>query len=797
MAHSKELLKFNTSFLEFFANQSEEYILILNETLHIVFINDEAKRNLLPESTITIGQCFNQLCQQNKLEAGLCNFVKEYASLSEDSNISKFYQYKSLTWEINELTENNQRYFLIQTNNKKQLGKENTIHNLEVLIENMPCNVYWMDKNCLMVGCNQNVLNMLNLSREEFKGKSYEELAVLCHWPEGLAEKLKNDDLKVIKSGRAIYGIEDPPIPGTKNQVFNFLTSRVPLFDKNGIISGVAGISTDISDLLQEKEKTEVANKAKTEFLENMRHDIRTPLTGIVGFADLLKMESDNPLIKEYSENLVASSHALRDLLDEVLEAIQVSTGEIPKLKKKFNLEDTLNHVIKLNRSKAAQKKIALSLRFDEHIPYCVIGDKVRIHRIALELIANALNFTDSGHVTLSVILAKRHQRELIIKLVVEDSGIGIPKDKQQEIYIQFKRLTPSYQGIYKGVGLGLSVAKQFIDELDGEIYVESESGKGSRFTCVIPLQEPLLDDDLGIHEEIEEIQDSTHEQTQSQEIKAIFQNNPGHMHQVLVVEDNPIAQIVAKSILSKLNCTTDIADTGKNAIEYWKKHHYDLIFMDIGLPDMDGYEITHLIRVHELTKKIHTPIIALTAHAGDENKKRCIDAGMNAVLTKPLTTKNCADIIEAFMPGNAQLSTHKNSSKKNSDVHEQNQSLFDLSPFPILDFEEGIKATGNKMILEKMLAFMLEDTLPKDRQLIQEAHTNLDWDKTQHLAHKIKGGAVYVGTVRLKMACQFIERYYKSGQRVQLESLYQQVLTVIDQTCQEIGDFLQQKNNN
>lgn len=797
MAHSKELFKFNTSFLEFFANQSEEYILILNETLHIVFINDEAKRNLLPESTITIGQCFNQLCQQNKLEAGLCNFVKEYASLSEDSNISKFYQYKSLTWEINELTENNQRYFLIQTNNKKQLGEENTIHNLEALIENMPCNVYWMDKNCLMVGCNQNVLNMLNLSREEFKGKSYEELAVLCHWPEGLAEKLKNDDLKVIKSGRAIYGIEDPPIPGTKNQVFNFLTSRVPLFDKNGIISGVAGISTDISDLLQEKEKAEVANKAKTEFLENMRHDIRTPLTGIVGFADLLKIESDNPLIKEYSENLVASSHALRDLLDEVLEAIQVSSGEIPKLKKKFNLEHTLNHVIKLNRAKAAQKKIALNLKFDEHIPHCVIGDKVRIHRVALELIANALNFTDSGYVTLSVILAKRHQRELIIKLVVEDSGIGIPKDKQQEIYIQFKRLTPSYQGIYKGVGLGLSVAKQFIDELGGEIYVESESGKGSRFTCVIPLQETLLDDNLGINEEIEELQDSTYEQTHSQQIKPVFQNNPGHMHKVLVVEDNPIAQIVAKSILSKLNCTTDIAETGKNAIEYWKNHHYDLIFMDIGLPDMDGYEITHLIRVHELTKKIHTPIIALTAHAGDENKKRCIDAGMNAVLTKPLTAKNCTDIIEAFIPGNAQQSTHKNSSKKNSDVHEQNQSLFDLSPFPILDLEEGIKATGNKMILEEMLTFMLEDTLPKDRQLIQEAHTNLDWDKTQQLAHKIKGGAVYVGTVQLKMACQYIERYYKSGQRAQLESLYQQVLTVIDQTCKEIGDFLQQKNNN
>lgn len=136
-----------------------------------------------------------------------------------------------------------------------------------------------------------------------------------------------------------------------------------------------------------------------------------------------------------------------------------------------------------------------MELYFDEANPRYLIGDKIRIHRITLELIANALNFTNQGHVKLSALLAKRNEREVILKLIVEDTGIGIPKDKQHEIYVQFKRLTPSYQGIYKGVGLGLSVVKQFIDELDGEIYVESENREGSRFTCVIPLQEALLEE--------------------------------------------------------------------------------------------------------------------------------------------------------------------------------------------------------------------------------------------------------------------------------------------------------------
>ncbi|KTD49814.1 response regulator [Legionella quateirensis] len=683
-------------------------------------------------------------------------------------------------------------------NKNKNEELDELIFKLKSMIDALPGDVYWKDIDGVWSGLNQHCAE--SLKRMGFISEANESYVVgktdYDLFNKETADEYRKNDLEVMKHRIEITREEATQLPN--GEIVTLLSKKRPFLDKNNNLIGIIGNSIDISDrkkmeteLKVAMEKSEAASQAKTEFLENMRHDIRTPLTGIVGFADLLKMESDNPLIKEYSENLVASSHALLDLLDEVLEAIRVSSGEIPKLKKKFNLEHTLNHVIDLNRAKAAQKKLALSLKFDKHIPRYVIGDKVRLHRVALELVANALNFTDSGHVTFSAVLAKRHQRELVVKLIIEDSGIGIPKDKQQEIYVQFKRLTPSYKGIYKGAGLGLAVVKQFIDELSGEIYVESESRKGSRFTCVIPLQEPLLDDDLGINEELEELLDSPYEKTYAQEIKPVFQDKSGHLHHILVVEDNPIAQIVAKSILSKLKCSADIAESGKKALDAWKNHHYDLIFMDIGLPDMDGYEVTHLIRVHELTKKTHTPIIALTAHAGDENKKRCIDAGMNAVLAKPLTAVNCSDIIDAFIPGKSQESADKNALIKFSELPEQNEALFDLSPFPILSVEEGIKTSGNKTTLEQMLAFMVQDSLLNDMQLIKEAHANLDWDKTQQLAHKIKGGAIYVGTVQLKMSCQYLERYYKSGQRELLEPLYQQVLTVINQTIKEIVEYL------
>ncbi len=475
---------------------------------------------------------------------------------------------------------------------------------------------------------------------------------------------------------------------------------------------------------------------------------------------------------------------------DEVLEAIRVGSGEIPRLKKKFDLRKTLTTIIELHLAKSAQKKLSLTLEFDPNIPTYLVGDKIRIHRIALELISNALNFTDRGFVKLTALLAKKENRELIIKLIAEDSGIGIPKEKQHEIYVQFKKLTPSYKGIYKGAGLGLSVVKQFIDELDGEIYLESEPRKGSRFTCVIPLKEALLDESLGLDDEMDREIDIHYEKTYAEEIKPLRIHHPG-LPRVLVVEDNAIAQTIAKSILNQLNCTTDIADNGKKAVEMWKTKEYDLIFMDIGLPDIDGYEVTHLIRIQELPKKTHIPIIALTAHAGDENKKRCIDAGMNAVMTKPLTAKSCADIVDAFIPGRGKDDVSPFALSLQANLPDNDNDLFDLSEFPFLDLQEGINTTGNEEMLAEMLAIMIGGELQSDLEQMKLAFNTKDWEKTQQLAHKIKGGAVYVGTVKMKIACQYLERYWKEGQRDLFEPLYEQTTQVIETTIDAVHQWL------
>lgn len=521
--------------LIYLTEHSSEAFIIIDRDLNILFLNQEAQNIFHCRNKNFSNINFSEFCLNLNIDPFLQNVQMDILKKAS-VEITTLIHDLPITWVINNFIINKKQFYLIKSIGFERKSYEEKIYQLQTLIENTPCNVYWVNNDLRMIDCNQNVLNMLNMTREEFKGKSYEELSIICNWPPELAGKLKSDDFSVIKSGKPIIGKEDPPIPHADGSFSQFLTSRVPLRNQKGKIVGIAGISMDIAALKEAKLKAETANQAKTEFLENMRHDIRTPLTGIVGFADILKMEANHPQIQEYADNIVASSHALLELLNEVLEAIRVSSGEIPKFKKKFDLRKNLEHIIELYRSLAAQKKIDISLHFSPDIPAYVIGDKIRIHRIALELVGNALNFTDTGYVKLTASLENKDKKELVINLSVEDTGIGIPKDKQHEIYVQFKRLTPSFQGIYKGAGLGLSMVKQFIDEIDAEIYVESEPQKGTIFTCFIPLQEPLVDSHHGIDDEHDSETERHYQTTYAQQIKPPIPDADSKEYRVLVV---------------------------------------------------------------------------------------------------------------------------------------------------------------------------------------------------------------------------------------------------------------------
>jgi len=314
---------------------------------------------------------------------------------------------------------------------KKPTNKTITARNqkyYEDIIAFMPGHVYWKDKDGSFLGCNlQQAKDAGFKSPDDMVGKTDYDMPWSIQ-----ADYLREIDIKVMESGKILTLEELFELPDGTKKIY--LSNKLPLYNENDCVSGILGISFDITerkqleaDLIKAKEQAETANLAKTEFLENMRHDIRTPLTGIVGFANLIKDEAKTPQVDEYADNLVAASDMLLEFLNEILEAIKVVSGDTPIVRRKFSLHEMADKIVQLMKPKALEKKLTINLNCDKAIPKFVIGDYKRIQRIFLELISNSLNFTKEGHVTIFIDLARRQERELIIRCIIQDTGMGIP----------------------------------------------------------------------------------------------------------------------------------------------------------------------------------------------------------------------------------------------------------------------------------------------------------------------------------------------------------------------------------
>lgn len=574
---------------------------------------------------------------------------------------------------------------------EKDSNQNNDLINIGKIIENLPELVYWKDKNCVYQGCNKHVAELLGLAcPEDIIGKTDYDF----HWSPERIKELQDADNDIIYKG--IDSVVEDVIPVNGEERI-FLTSKTALRDTDGNIIGILGISSDITTLKKMKKKVEdaknkveLASKAKSDFIANMSHDIRVPLAGILGLIQELINTADdtdeilpqialtndieakekcllllNQFIKKIQEEgglLLGCADELLQFLNEILETMRLDSGKLSEEAKSFNLRELLAHNIELNMPTARHKKLQLTCEVEEAIPVYFHGIRHYLDRTILNMLSNGLKFTKDGFVKLKVEIAgeKRPNYSLgdkiNLKITIQDSGMGIPKDKFQTIFENFSRLTPSYQGSYKGAGLGLYTVSKYIESMNAKIKVESEVGKGSSFIINVPLivsdhadQEKTSYRSTKIHRPL-----VVKEFSPSKPIKIKEQPKDADIVKILVVEDNSIAARVAVSLIERLYscCSCDIAKEGKQAIEMVKNNKYDLIFMDIGLCDGDdGIVVTRKIRALGNPHAEQVPIIALTGHASDvETREKILAAGLQDIFVKPLAEAILRSILQKYV---------------------------------------------------------------------------------------------------------------------------------------------------
>jgi PAS domain S-box-containing protein len=638
---------------------------------------------------------------------------------------------------------------------------------LEAIIARMPGYVYWKNREGVYLGCNDNLVNMVGLnSRRNLIGKTDIELAKTSNWFRGLANSFRDVDIKVMETGKEILNVEELPFKHANGSIIYELTNKVPLRNNEGEVIGVLGISIDISkrkkmerELVEAKEIAEKVNEAKNQFMANMEHDLRTPCSGIAEMTNILYVNESDSNKKETLGYVARASKQLLELLNNILEFNHIESKKLPIIYKKFDVRQLVNDIVAMEFPYAKQKKLPISVKCEDNVPEILIGDKFRVSRILINLVSNAIKFTAKGSVKIIIELAKTiNKKNILLKFIIKDTGIGIPQDKQQIIYERFSRLHPSNTNMYKGSGLGLSIVKQFINELEGEINVESNMNQGTTFECILPFEIPLLD--VNTAEKTIKKDSIT-----SEEIKQANNNK----FKILLIEDDLLAQKVATYILQEqLINSIDFAGTGKAAIHLTTKNQYDLILMDIGLPNVSGYEVTRKIRTSKNNLNKTSIIVALTAHNTAVAKKDCIKVGMNDFMTKPITSEKIHNIFTTWLTIDKDVV--KTSFKLPTITPVGNASEKSISKIIDLELGAGL-VEGDIQLMYGMLDMLIKE-LPEVQDKMRQAYEAKSLTKLYALVHKLHGGCCYCGVPRLKAAAKNFEAIAskaKTTQKIQL----------------------------
>ncbi len=774
------------------------------------------------------------------------------------------------------------------------------------LVESLPLSVFRKDAELRLVFGNKRFCETIGLSLEKFNGKTDFDL-----FPYDLAAKYRRDDTEILETGTTIESVEEILHPD--GQRYYIQTLKCPVRDAENQIIGIQGMFWDVSDkkraeeaLLRAKEAADAASKAKSDFLANMSHEIRTPMNAVIGMTELLLDTELTSPQREYLSIVHDSGEALLTLINDVLDFSKIEAGKFELDRAPFDIRETLGDTMKSLAVRASRAKLELAFEVARDVPQMLEGDYARLRQIIINLVGNAIKFTPSGEVVLTVSCDSASASSANLHFSVTDTGIGIPADKLECIFEEFQQVDNSTTRTYGGTGLGLAISSRLVELMGGRIWVESELGEGSTFhftatlgvadealqkarqqtDLVADLPVLIVDDNSTNRRILREmlsnwgmlpvIASDAHEafrmltdaQAVGKPIRLLLsdvnmpdvdgfklaewiRNEPkldstliimltsggregdGDRRErlriaarlmkplkqselfdaivttlgvdvmrvalrdaevsppmagvrplkILLAEDNLANQKLAVGVLSRQGHSVTVAESGRAVLRAWESQPFDVILMDVQMPEMDGLEASRAIRQLEQRTGAHIPIVAMTAHAMSGDRERCIAAGMDEYLSKPIRARQIAEKLSSIFPRSTET-------REPSDVSQSRSASASL-----VDWDQALEGIeGDRRLLADVIKTFLE-TLPESIAAIDTSIRDQQAVALERHAHSLKGelmalGATSTSKVALRLEMLAREKQLAATGQVFLE--LRQQLTDLQEPltafCEEFG---------